>query len=265
MEGSGGSALKGVPSASAATEGVETAVTVSTRGSANDDGRRTVTRTASQSPGPPLVVKIILMTVWPAVTVLAVRGLLSGIDKVQDINDVKNVDFTPTTCALLAGSASVVQECCRGGSVGTCGRCGGPDERDCYCEQVARAIVCGPGRLVGALGNHWGDDDLQGGSCTHVCKSVYSEDCAEDEDDAIARLTSWVGDGSSATTVPCFVSAAGHVRLAAEAASTRYSGVLFMCVWVVCWSSPYWYYIAKGWRWLKKRLRQPAHAAALVP
>ena len=191
-------------------------------------------RRCSQEGGPPLCVYVILATVWPVVAVIAVRSLISQIEKLQGINDVKNVEFTPTTCDLLVGSGSVVQECCRGGAVGSCARCGGPGERDCYCDHVAKATVCGPGRLIGALENHWGDDNLQGGDCTHACKSVYAEDCAEDNGDASARLASWIGDNAHATTVPCFVSAAGHVRLAPEAASARYSGILFMCLWVAC-------------------------------
>jgi hypothetical protein len=87
--------------------------------------------------------------------------------------------------------------------VGTCQRCGGPDERDCYCEQVARAIVCGPGRLVGALGNHWGDDDLQGGSCTHVCNPAVGH----------ARLTPLSRLRSAETSHVVWVSAEASVRL----------------------------------------------------
>ena len=75
---------------------------------------------------------------------------------------------------------------------------------------MARAVVCGPGRLVGAIGNHWGNEIIPNHTCTYVCKSVYSEHCAEDEEDAAARLASWGGG----ETVPCFVSDAGHVRLA---------------------------------------------------
>lgn len=217
--------------------------------------------------GPPLCVYVILATVWPVVAVIAVRSLLAQIEKLQGINDVKNVEFTSTTCDLLVGSGSVVQECCRTASVGSCVRCGGPDERDCSCEHVAKATVCGPGELIGALENHWGDDNLQGGNCTHACKSVYAEDCAEDNGDANARLASWIGNNAHVTTVPCFVSAAGHVRLAPEAASARYSGILFMCLWVAFWMCPYYWCIAnacaKVRQWPKKR-RKSSKEGALV-
>jgi hypothetical protein len=88
MEGSGGSALKGVPPRKVGVCGDSTRLSQRRIRAYGDSDSE-----SDQSPGPPLVVKIILMTVWPVVTVLAVRGLLSGIDKVQDINDVKNVDL----------------------------------------------------------------------------------------------------------------------------------------------------------------------------
>ena len=191
---------------------------------------------------------VVFFLVWPPITVLAFRGLLSAIDQVGDISDVKDVPFAPTTCDVVVGSATSSQECCSG-IVGSCARCGGPDERNCYCDIVARAVVCGEG-LTGAIGNHWGDENIPNSTCTHVCKSVYSEDCAEDDEDAAARLASWGGG----ETIHCFVSDAGHVRLAAEPASTRVSGVVFMIVWICFWTLPCWAVGCSIYRKLKRRI-----------
>ena len=114
---------------------------------------------------------------------------------------------------------------------------------------MARAVVCGEG-LTGAIGNHWGDENIPNSTCTHVCKSVYSEDCAEGDEDAAARLASWGGG----ETIHCFVSDAGHVRLAAEPASTRVSGVVFMIVWICFWTLPCWAVGCSIYRKLKRRI-----------
>ena len=42
---------------------------------------------------------VVFFLVWPPITVLAFRGLLSAIDQVGDISDVKDVPFAPTTKA----------------------------------------------------------------------------------------------------------------------------------------------------------------------
>ena len=196
-----------------------------------------------------VVLLCVFILVWPPITVLALQRLLSAIDEVSAVSDVKDVPFSLTACNMVTGTARTSQECCNSAVVGGCRRCGGPDERSCSCDTVARAVVCGPGRLVGAIGNNWDNELFPNSTCTHVCKSVYSEDCAEDEEDAAARLASWGGG----ETVQCFVSGAGHVRLAAEPASTRVGGVVFMSIWVCFWTLPYWGFGCAIYRKFKER------------
>jgi hypothetical protein len=62
---------------------------------------------------------VVLILVWPPITVLALHGMLSKIDGVSEISDVQDVPFSPTTCELVASSTSASQECCTRAVVGS--------------------------------------------------------------------------------------------------------------------------------------------------